>query len=118
MASYIDFKGGVREWVIMQFTEDGWTYLNNLKRKHSTDQLNGMRNLRNKVCYEQNLKEGERGESMDDIKEIANKLLDQWDYNSVIHLSRVDLVCLIAHLVGRCNGYKYGERPFIKNSVI
>jgi hypothetical protein len=55
---------------------------------------------------------------MDDIKEIANKLLDQWDYNSVIHLNRVDLVCLIAHLVGRCNGYKYGEKPFIKNSVI
>jgi len=54
---------------------------------------------------------------MDDIKILANKLLDEWDYNSVIHLNRVDLICLVSQLVGLCNGYKYGEKPFIKTEV-
>jgi hypothetical protein len=54
---------------------------------------------------------------MDDIKNLANKLLDQWDYSSVIHLSRVDLICLIVELVGRCNGHKYGEKGFLKKEM-
>jgi hypothetical protein len=58
-----------------------------------------------------------RGRSMDDIKTLANKLLDQWDYNSVTHLNRVDLICLIVELVGRCNGHKYGEKGFLKKEM-